>query len=143
MVKHQHPLAEAIGTHFKASAVAGERIEARGPLDGIIRFWRIGIVFAIVEDDFKHPAGVLDLRLSRETRALACVVQQRRPVAVVDAFEIAVSGPVAIALVGLGEIDTCSIFSFILVDDGVAPVITGLADQPAKDTPRVIGVGDT
>lgn len=75
-------------------------------------------------------------------------VEQRRTVAVADALEIAIGRPPRISavapvtLVGAGEIDAGAVLGLVLVEHGVALVVTGLADQPAEDPPMVGRVGD-
>src|SRR5712691_1484141 len=66
VMEHQHALAETIGAHLKASAVAGEGIQADGPLTPCVSQQNLGgltlrilrIVLSVIEDDFKKPIPV-------------------------------------------------------------------------------------
>lgn len=114
---------------------------------------RVGIdllvmALVVVEDHLEHPARVLDLSRSQEPRPLARVVQQRRAVAVADALEVAVrrSSDVVsvstVALLRLAQVDARSVFAPVAVEDRVALVVAGLADEPAEDPPGIARIRD-
>jgi hypothetical protein len=147
-VEHQHPLAEPRGADLEASAIAGKGVGAQGPIAPVVGRRGVSVVLAIVEDDFEHPAGVLRLRISQKTRAVPRLVEQWRAVPIKDSFQVAVGGAAgvirgaAVALAGSGEVDTGAVFPLVLVQDGVALVVAGFADQPAEHPSGVGGVGD-
>jgi hypothetical protein len=47
-----------------------------------------------------------------------------------------------IALAGSGEIDAGTVFRLVSVENGVAFLVAGFADQPGEDAQRIFGVGD-
>ena len=105
-------------------------------------------MLAVVEDHLEHPAGVVELVLGQEARALSRVVQQRHAVAVADALQIAIGraarlvAVAAVALVRLGQIDAGAVLRLVVVDDAVALVVARLADQPAEDAAGIVRIDD-
>ena len=94
--------------------------------------------------------GLVAVGIADEARLQDAVVVglHRHAVAVVNPFQVAVGGTpgivafAAIALVGLGQVDSSAVLRLVLVDDGVALVVAGFANQPTEDAPRVLGIGD-
>src|SRR6185369_7009166 len=112
---------------------------------------RTGVVIAVVEHDLEHPVRVLhllvDLRLVEKARA-AARVEERRSVAVVDPFEIAVGGSsrvvtwAAVTLVSLLEIDAFAVFRLVAIEHRVSLVVAGLTMQPAEGARSVQRICD-
>lgn len=157
VMEHQHPLAKAIGAHFESGAVGGERIGANGPgfsgccgcLDepmlvslrsGRIESDLFVVAFVVVEDDFEHPC--VGRKPGRVDDLPGGCVAVGRAVAVLDALQVAIGRPHAVALVGLAAIDVIVALCRILVDDGIALVVVALADEPGEDAGGIGRIGD-
>jgi hypothetical protein len=80
------------------------------------------VAFVVVEDHFEHPLGLCQVGLD----------QLGAPVPVLDTLHVAVGGAHAVALVRLHAIDVRVVLRRVLIDDGVAPVVAALADQPRE-----------
>src|SRR6185312_14926377 len=133
---------------LEARAIRRERIGTQHPwvLEGawrtlgliIVRGGRRQIMVAVIEYDLEHPLGIfdlgIDLRLVEKPRALARLVEQRRAIAVINVFQVAVRGTTriircpAVALMGLVEADTLAVFRLVAVQHPIALVISGFAD---------------
>jgi hypothetical protein len=129
MVEHQDAPAQAVRSDLEAGAIAGERIEAARPWRRRVRRQRCRqVVLAVVEDELEAPVARLRDGLRRGE-----VGKVGRPVAVEHALDVALrrSRDVgAVALVHRRSIDTSRVLRLVLVDDDVALVVVGLADQP-------------
>src|SRR5439155_10580880 len=53
VMEHQHPLAQAMGAHFKGRAVRREWVQAGDPYAGCLWCGAGMVVLAVVENDFK------------------------------------------------------------------------------------------
>ncbi len=148
VVEQQHAPAEAVGAHLEAGAIGREGVVAARPGAGLGRGGGVGVVVAVVEDDLEHPAGGGDLGRGQVRRPSPLAVQQRDAVAVADVLDGAidpaarVGGVAAVGLVGLAQIEVGRVLGLVVVDDGVAPVVARLADEPTEDAPGVGRVGD-
>ena len=109
-------------------------------------------MFSIIEDDFEHPVGHLDFsggKVGEEVRTMSLGVQQRNSVAIADAFDVAICcaawivGATSIAFTGMGPIESVTVFMFVVVQDHVAFVIAGFAEQPTEDPGWIVWVRDT
>src|ERR1043166_8323810 len=96
VMEREDALAQACRAHLEGRAIGGERVVPIIPLAWVVRFWGIGIMFAVVEDDFEHPVGLLDLRYAEERWARSCTIQHRYSIAIANSFEIAVGCPARI-----------------------------------------------
>ncbi len=96
-------------------------------------------MFAVVEDYLEHRAGTVNLSTAQEGGAPSLVVKQRYSVSVKDMLQVAVGRAAGIiesstiALAGPGEISADAILFFVLIENTVALVIAGLADQPTEN----------
>ncbi len=109
-------------------------------------------MLAVVEDDLEHPARVRDLVLDsgriEEPRTPSGVVEQWRAVAVQDPLEIAVGSPAIVVsrstvpLVRGTEVHAGAVLLAVAVQDSVAAVVAGLADEPREDPARLERIGD-
>src|SRR6266480_2905160 len=98
-MEHQHPLAQPSSTYLEAGSVRRERIVTVRPRASVIRLWCIGIVFAVVEDDLKDPAVVLDLLGRQKAWTPPAVVQQGKAVAITNELGVAVDRPPGIVAI--------------------------------------------
>jgi hypothetical protein len=161
-MEHEHALAEAIGTDFKAGPIGGEGILTAGPesleMSRLVLLFVIPwlgvveVVVLVVEHDFEHPIGLVELCLGQDARALSSVIQQRDAVAISDMLEIPIgSAPLvliiialdAVTLVDLGDIYTAPILRFVFVENGITFIVTSPTDEPTEDACRITRIGYT
>src|SRR5947209_2784864 len=105
-MKHEHTPAEAMRAHFESRSIVRKRIRTRGPeASGRSNHRRtsedapllvlsiFGVVpLSVVEDDVEHPIGYRKVRgrnMGGAEAGRSDVEQQRPPVAVANALEIA------------------------------------------------------
>ena len=105
-------------------------------------------MFAVVEHDFEHPTGAVDVRRRQDTWPRAVVTDQRRPVAIKDVLEVPVGRATdvaprpAVVLARVFFADTVTVLSLVAIDGGVTSVVAGLADQPGKNMAGIQGIGN-
>jgi hypothetical protein len=113
MMEHQHTLAGAVRSDFKAAAVTGKRIGARSP-GGVFLRTRVGaVMLAIVKDHVKAP-------IRRERGAVTGIIG--RAVAIVNTFGITVRCDLTVLLVQCRR-DIRAIFGLVFIDDDTALII--------------------
>src|ERR1700682_6112655 len=81
VVKHEEPSTQPGGAHLEARRIGRKRVAALEPDLVVSRSGGVGVVVAVVDDEFKHPVRVLDGFRGEEKWSLAVAPEQRNTVA--------------------------------------------------------------
>src|SRR5258705_1281501 len=132
MMKHQHPLAQTIGAHLETRSIGRERVRANRPPALIILYMNVGrlalivsrltvlgIVFAIIKNDFEHPVSTL---------GEIFVWPARSVVTILDTFKVTLRRATSIPLVSKREIHSVGVLDLVFVTDRIAFVVVTFAD---------------